>query len=86
MHGADYPEAIPMDLLCPNEEARIVEVSGDARRVHQLAEIGLRQGCQVRMIRPGQPCLIAIDGRRLSLRVNGDIDILVGRPNISGCR
>ncbi|MBX3422818.1 MAG: ferrous iron transport protein A [Pirellulaceae bacterium] len=75
-------EVFPLELLGSGDVACVVEVLGDAVKVHQLAEIGLRKGCSIRMIRPGQPCLLAIEGRRLSLRLNHEVDILVGTTKL----
>jgi len=78
MGGPSKPKMLlPLDLLQANEEASIVEVHGDESQIHRLAEMGLRVGAAIRMICPGTPCLLAIDGRRLSLRLNGDVDVLV---------
>ena len=68
---------LPIDLLKANEEASVVELSGDAKQIHQLAEIGLRVGCSIRMVCPGYPCVLAVDGRRLSVRLNHEVDVLV---------
>ncbi len=68
--------SFPLDLLQIGEEATIAELLSGPLRVHQLAEMGLRVGCTVRMIQPGWPCILAIDGRRLSLRLD-DVEILV---------
>ena len=68
---------LPLDLLPLGKEGRIVEVAGDPSRVHQLAEIGLRLGCAVRVIRSGQPSLLVIDGRRLTIRLSNEVDIFV---------
>ncbi|MEZ6135057.1 MAG: FeoA domain-containing protein [Pirellulaceae bacterium] len=72
------PETLlPIDLLKVNEEASIVELLGDEKQVHRLSELGLRIGAAIRMVRPGAPCLLAIDGKRLSLRLCNDVEILV---------
>ncbi len=68
---------LPIDLLKSNEEASIIELHGDEPQVHRLAEMGLRVGAKVRMIRPGAPCLLALDGKRLSLRLNDALEVLV---------
>jgi ferrous iron transport protein A len=68
---------LPLDLLKSNEEASIVELCGDEPQVHRLAEMGLRVGATIRMVRPGAPCLLAIDGKRLSLRLNDGLEVLV---------
>jgi Fe2+ transport system protein FeoA len=72
------PETVlPLDLLKSNEEASVVELCGDASLVHRLAEMGLRVGAMVRMVKPGAPCLLALDGKRLSLRLNEGLQVLV---------
>ncbi len=68
---------LPIDLLHVNEQAKIVELQGDESQIHRLAEMGLRIGASIRMVRPGSPCLLAIDGKRLSIRLNGDVEVLV---------
>lgn len=68
---------LPLELLRANEVASIVELIGDESQIHRLAEMGLRIGASIRMINPGAPCLLAIDGKRLSLRLNGNLDVLV---------
>ena len=78
MHGEQNQDVFPLALLQSGQEGQVVEVLGSDVRVHQLAEVGLRKGCAIRMIRPGHPCVLAIDGRRLSVRLHQDVDVLVG--------
>ncbi|MCA9132267.1 MAG: ferrous iron transport protein A [Planctomycetales bacterium] len=68
---------LPLDLLRANEEASVVELIGESSQVHRLAEMGLRPGVSVRMVRPGAPCLLALDGKRLSIRLSGNVEVLV---------
>jgi ferrous iron transport protein A len=68
---------LPLNLLKPSEAAQIAELQGDADQVHRLAEMGLRVGQAIRMVRPGTPCLIALDGKRLSIRLSGDVEVFV---------
>lgn len=78
MIASGTPETVlPLDLLKSNEEASIVELCGDERLVHRLAEMGLRVGAMIRMVRPGAPCLLALDGKRLSLRLSEGLEVLV---------
>jgi ferrous iron transport protein A len=69
--------ALPLELMQANEEASIVELIGNESQIHRLAEMGLRVGATIRMVRAGTPCLLAIDGKRLSLRLSHDMEILV---------
>ena len=68
---------LPLELLQANEEASVVDLIGDDVQIHRLAEMGLRIGATVRMVRPGSPCLLALDGKRLSIRLSSGIDVLV---------
>lgn len=74
-------DCYPVELLCDGQEARIVEVCGDCEQVHRLAEIGIRSGSMLRMIHSGEPCLLAVDGRRLSVRLSHDVAIFVASHN-----
>lgn len=62
---------LPLDCLQRGECGEITEVSGEPNWVCRLAELGLRVGCRLRMLQPGSPCLVLIDGGRLSLRSEG---------------
>jgi ferrous iron transport protein A len=68
---------LPIDCLHANEEASVVELVGDSCEIHRLAEVGLRVGASVRMVRPGSPCLLALGGNRLSVRLAGNVEVLV---------
>lgn len=70
---------IPLDMLKPGEHAHVVEVSGDAAWVCRLAEMGLREGCQLTVLQPGSPCLLKVADCRLCLRGAETSQILV-RP------
>ncbi len=76
-------DCYPLELLNDGQEARIVDVCGDAVQVHRLAEIGIRCGSLLKMIRRGEPHLLAVDGRRLSLRLAHGIDIFVSNLNLA---
>lgn len=68
---------IPLDMLKPGECAQVVEVSGDAAWVCRLAEMGLREGCQLTVLQPGSPCLLKVADCRLCLRSGESSQILV---------
>lgn len=61
-------DIVPLDCLQAGETGRISDIEGCAETVTRLAEIGLRNGATVRMVRPGQPCILALDNQRLSFR------------------
>ena len=68
---------IPIDLLNPNESGRVVEITGPESWKHRLQEFGLREGIHVRMVKRGEPCILAVDGQRFSLRADKSAMILV---------
>lgn len=68
---------IPLDMLQPGEHAEVVEVCGDAAWVGRLAEMGLREGCQLTVLQPGSPCLLKVADCRLCLRAGEAMQILV---------
>jgi Fe2+ transport system protein FeoA len=70
---------LPLDLLRPGEWADVTEVCGDPGWVCRMAEMGVRSGCRLRMLQGGCPCLLQVDGCRLSLRAESLMQIFV-RP------
>lgn len=59
---------IPLDMLRPGEWAEVASVTGDAAWVHRLAELGLREGCRLQLVRGGSPCLLRVSECNLCLR------------------
>jgi ferrous iron transport protein A len=70
---------LPLDMLQTGETAEIAEVLGDASWVGRLAELGLRQGCRLKVLQPGSPCLLQVSDCKLCLRGDDGSSILV-RP------
>ncbi len=68
---------IPLELLQVGEQGQIEDLAGTPEVITRLAEIGLRQGVVIRMLQPGSPCIIGLGQQRLSLRLEGDVQILV---------
>lgn len=59
---------VPLDCLRAGEAGRIADVAGCDEVVTRLAEIGLREGATVRMVKTGSPCILALNEQRLSFR------------------
>jgi len=59
---------IPLGLLAVGSTATIVEVDGKPDVVGRLHEMGVRPGCDVRMVRSGGACIVAIDNHRFGFR------------------
>lgn len=70
-------DTIPLDCLQAGETGQVAWIEGRADFVTRLAEMGLRQGATIRMIQPGSPCILALNGHRLSIRVESDTEIFV---------
>lgn len=70
-------QLLPLDELRANESGRIASVDGDERAVQRLAEMGLRDGVTLRMVRPGQPSIVALGDHRLSVRLDEETIVLI---------
>jgi ferrous iron transport protein A len=74
-----FDTLLPLDLVETGEWAEVEEVNGGPVWVGRMAELGLRTGSRVQVLRQGSPCLLRIGGSRLSLRGESGAQILV-RP------
>lgn len=74
-------QVIPLELLKVGEEGCVHCVDGCESLTHRLAEMGVREGAAIRMIRPGCPCLVAVNDHRMSLRIDGSACVLVEVDN-----
>ncbi len=70
---------LPLECLRPGERAEVADVCGEPAWVARLAELGVRVGCLLEVLRSGSPCLIRVGGSRLSLRGDHAMQVLV-RP------
>jgi Fe2+ transport system protein FeoA len=70
---------LPLELVNSGEWAEVEEVMGEPAWVGRMAELGVRAGSRVEVVRQGRPCLLRVDGSRFSLRGETGIQILV-RP------
>jgi ferrous iron transport protein A len=68
---------IPLEMLTAGEQGRIQEMDGTPDFVHRLEEMGLRVGATVCMVKPGSPCIVAVDNHRFSLRIEDSATVLV---------
>ncbi len=70
---------LPLEYLRTGEQCEVIDVSGEPAWVARLAELGVRGGTRVRVVRGGSPCLIQVEGSQLSLRGDCSAQVLV-RP------
>ena len=75
----DHEKILPLELIEAGEWADVEEVTGTAMWVSRMAELGVRSGSRLRILRQGTPCLLQVDGTRLSVRRDSEAQILV-RP------
>jgi Fe2+ transport system protein FeoA len=68
---------VPLEFMKPEDRGVVVDMAGDPCHLKRLQEIGLQVGCSVRMVCPGKPCMICVEGRRLSLRLDEKAEIFV---------
>jgi ferrous iron transport protein A len=75
---------LPIEFLAPGAWADVTEVNGEPAWVCRMAELGVRSGCRLQVIRPGTPCLLNVGGCRLCLRTESCMQVLV-RPVAAAC-
>lgn len=74
------PIVVPLECLAAGESGRIENVDGSREMITRLEEMGLRQGVGVRMVRPGSPCIIAVNNHRISFRGEESAVVMVSLP------
>ncbi len=72
-------DLIPLRCLTPGQRAQVGAIVGDPNQTHRLAELGLRHGTQIQMVRAGSPCVLRMGGQQLCFRQTAGLDVLV-RP------
>ena len=75
--GLGTDEMIPLSCLRAGQCGCVGDVLGEVELVHRLREMGLHHGATVKMIRPGNPCIIGLDGQRLGFRGDDLARVLV---------
>ncbi|MCA9269752.1 MAG: ferrous iron transport protein A [Planctomycetales bacterium] len=74
---------LPMRLLPAGSTARVAELLGDIHQVHRLEELGLRRGTQIRMLSPGSPCIVHLEGSRLCFRDSDLLGVMVTQEDVA---
>lgn len=70
---------MPLDMVNAGEWAEVEDVSGVPEWVGRLADLGIRQGCRLQVVRPGVTCLLSVAGCKLCLR-GGECSQILVRP------
>ena len=69
--------AIPLQRLRVGQRGCITALTGRVHDVARLAEMGLRRGAEVTVLRNGITCILQLDGNRLCIRLSKDLMIFV---------
>jgi ferrous iron transport protein A len=76
--GADSAYMVmPLSSLRSGQAGRIGSLLGSGESVRRLREMGLREGTEVRMVRPGRPCIVRLAGHKLCFRGEDGAGVLV---------
>ncbi len=70
---------LPLESMRTGDWADVAEVYGEPGWVCRMAELGIRSGSRVQMVRDGTPCMLNVDGCKLCLRGDACSQIFV-RP------
>jgi len=70
---------VPLSDLTAGQAAYVEQILGHVDDVHRLHEFGLRDGTEIQMFRPGNPCIIRMAGNKICLRADQLLNVLV-RP------
>lgn len=75
MNPAD--NQIPLSMLAAGDSAVVQSVVGNAELVRHLAEIGVRSGALLDMVRSGTTCILQVDGTKLCVRGDELLQVMV---------
>lgn len=73
---------VPISYLRAGQIAEVNEVVGPLEQVRRLAELGLRRGARLELVRAGSPCIVRIDGATFCYRDDNSVRVLVA-PRMS---
>ena len=70
-------DLVPLQFLASGESGHVHDVVGDAGAVGRLAEMGVRSGAAVTMVRQGSPCIIRLADGKYCMRDADTFHVLV---------
>lgn len=73
---------LPLPLLRIGQRARIDSVLGEGELIRRLRELGLCDGAEVCMVRPGCPCIIRMGGQKFCFRAD-ELNTVLVRPGVA---
>ena len=68
---------IPIQKLSSGAVATVASLQGSSSEIARLAELGVRRGARIQVIRKGRPCIIQLGATRMCIRPSRDLRILV---------
>ncbi len=75
---------VPLEVLRTNECGCVAEIIASDEWTHRLGELGLREGVNVRMVRTGEPCILAVAGHRFTFRCDPLTMVLIKLTESTG--
>ncbi len=78
---ASTADVVPLTGLRAGQGGRVQGVVGDGDFLHRLREMGLCDGAEICMLRPGCPCIVRLGSQTLCFRSNELESILVHRAS-----
>jgi Fe2+ transport system protein FeoA len=83
-HHAHAPHPVlPLPLLGAGQRARVDAVLGEGDLIRRLRELGLCDGAEVCMVRPGCPCIIRMGSQKFCFRAD-ELNTVLVRPMVAG--
>jgi len=68
---------VPIESMESGEKGLVRDVDGSPTLVTRLGEMGLQAGAHVRMVKPGSPCILAVNEQKYSVRFDELATVLV---------
>ena len=70
-------DIIPLKYVDSGLEAEVCQIEGDHSQVRRLQEMGICQGCKLKVVCQGSPCIVKVAGSRICFRENEMTNIFV---------
>ena len=72
-------QAIPLTGLRAGQGGLVCGITGDGEFLHRLREMGLCDGAEICMLRPGCPCIVRLGEQKLCFR-SGELNSVLVEP------
>ena len=74
-------EVVPLTGLRAGQRGQVHGITGDGEFLHRLREMGLCDGVEVCMLRPGCPCIVRLGSQRLCFRSSELASVMVHKAS-----